>query len=391
MEFEPPEGYAGLDSGTVSHVLSQPPDESSDMDIGALPPPDGEPDGDEASAGDFEPVFELGADAEEKIAALGNAIGDRLRRSLEVRGVDALGYYVPFHARGVQWGAHVRLSGMIELLEGTLKPLQTDTLTKMRLAFHAILQHELFHFATEYAVAQAELTQQQAWWVAANHRLKAGTPPYHEREEKLANAWMLKAFKTQLPAYKVNGKQEVLKRFVRWQPAGYRDALEVRTADEWQRELRDLMLDKAEAAGHEGHNPRLWHSDAMDWPALFPIRPRIDWRYCPIFLVNDSHSFGVPADWLQYFGRLTAIEEDRAFHAQLQRLDAAARKAWARVKALLQQQITGGCDFKRWPPDGPDAWSTRVNRDVRAHLRRDRAKDRWVAYRIGHHKEMGHG
>jgi hypothetical protein len=390
-DFDPDEGHEGSQPGVVSHAVWRPSEEALDREIAVPSGGDDATDDLDSDPGDFDPVFELGPDAEEKIAALGKAIGSSMRRSFEIKGMDAHGYYLPYHARGIQWGVHVRVSGIATLVHDVMAPLQTDALTKTRLAFYAIAQHELFHFSTEYAIGQAELTQQQAWWVPANQHFRAGVPPYHAREEKLANAWMLKTFRTALPAYRVRGKQEALKGFVKQQPVGYRDAFGVRTPEDWQRELRLLMRDKAEAAGRLADNPRLWHPDAMDWPAVFPIRPRIDWRHCPIFLANDTEIFGVPFDWLHYFTRIPDIEEEQGFQTQLARLDLQVRKAWVRVKARLREHITSGCDFKRWPKDGPDAWSTRVNDKFRAHLRQDRAAGRWIAYAIGGHKEMGHG
>lgn len=391
LEIDPTVGHEGAEPGVISHRLWRPREDVMESDIAAPRSYDDKSDEIDSDPGDFDPVFELGPDAEEKIAALGEKTRGSMRRSIEVKGTDALGFYLSYHVRGAQWGVHVRMAGIAHLLKHVLQPLQTDVLTKVRLAFHAILQHELFHFASDYAIGQAELTQQQAWWAPAQRRFSASVPPYHAREEKLANAWMLKAFRTALPALRVRGKQKALQDFVKRQPVGYRDALALRTPDDWQREIRVLMREKAEAAGRLADNPRLWQPDALDWPALFPLHPRINWRYCPVFLVDDTKDYGIPADWLQYFPRLPLIEEDRGFLAQLARQDLQVRKAWNRVKARLQQHITTGCDFKQWPKDGPDAWSTRVNDKFRAHLRQDRAAGRWIAYAIGGHKDMGHG
>jgi hypothetical protein len=128
-----------------------------------------------------------------------------------------------------------------------------------------------------------------------------------------------------------------------------------------------------------------------DWAQQFSIRPRIDWRYCPIHLVNDGARLGIPPDWLGFFSRLSAIEETDEFRKELEMLAFPIRRAWKRTKQKLGIAITAGADFKKWDKGGNDLYSVRINDNFRAHLCRRKESDDWLAVAIGKHKEMGHG
>lgn len=238
------------------------------------------------------------------------------------------------------------------------------------------------------AATHGELAQRQAWWAPAKAaRVKRGEA-YSLREERLANAWMMRAFRTALPGFQVRGKQAALKKFVGQQSAGYRDALSVKPGA-WPRDLRELVRGYAADAGHGDANALLW-DQSYDWACQFPIWPRIDWRNCAINLVDDSQRYGIPAGWLTFFARLGAIDEDEKFRKQLAKLSAQARKRWRTTKQRVATALTAGHDFKPWPPGGTDVWSLRVTDDVRAHLRWNRATGTWTALAIGGHTRMGH-
>lgn len=189
---------------------------------------------------DFDPLIEIGPEIEDTIAALGGVAGERIRKSMEVHGMDALGWYSTFHVTGVQWGIYLPISGIAYLMREAFHGLNVSWETKAHLAFHAILNHELFHFATDYAMAQAELALEEPWWAPAKIAFRAGSPNYCAQEEKLANAYMLKAFRTMKPALRVRGKQQALRDFTLLQPAGYCDGIQVaregwgRTSPDWR-------------------------------------------------------------------------------------------------------------------------------------------------------------
>jgi hypothetical protein len=80
-----------------------------------------------------------------------------------------------------------------------------------------------------------------------------------------------------------------------------------------------------------------------------------------------------------------------SFQNQLSKLGQEIRKAWERTKIRLQQAITPGADFKKWPPGGNNIYSVRINDNFRAHLKGAPGEKNWVAISIGSHKNMGHG
>jgi hypothetical protein len=77
------------------------------------------------------------------MAAMNGSDGVRIRQAILVNGVDALGWYVSFHARGAQWGIYVPMSGIAYLMKHGFSDLSADPITKLRIAFRAIHQHEL--------------------------------------------------------------------------------------------------------------------------------------------------------------------------------------------------------------------------------------------------------
>lgn len=388
LDSPPEEAFEGNESGVVRYRLHDA-GASSMLPQGAIEGGTGE--SDEEGGIDFEPVFEWGPNAEEKIAALGDACGATIKKAVETNGIDALGWYRSFHIRGLQWGAHVSLAGVAYLVRHAFSDLPVSSETKVRLAFHAILQHELFHFATDCAIAQAELSQQQAWWVPAMRNRIARNAGYLDEEEKLANAWMLKAFRTALPAFRVKGKQRALKDFVLEQPKGYCWALLVSSLTDWDQGLAKLARCYAEDSGVVNDNPRLWEQSAFEWPALYPINPRIDWRHCAIHLVDDSARYGIPSGWLTFFTCIEHLIEDPKFLKRLEKLASPLQRAWVALKNRFTNQFTPGMDFKPWPPRGPNAYSVRINDNFRALLIRDPAKGIWTAMDIGSHKDLGHG
>jgi hypothetical protein len=340
---------------------------------------------------EFDPIFEIGADVDERFPGLGGDAGKKIQQSVQLHGTDALGWYVSFHYPGVQWGIYIPVSGMAYLIQHAFGGLSAPIVTKAHLAFHAILSHELFHFATDYTIAQAELAHQEPWCVPAKRSFRAGKPSYCVVEEQLANAYMLSAFRSMKPALRIKGKQAALRSFVARQPEGYRDALGV-TPLLRDRLLKELAHRYGSCAKKGAGHSMLWNlSFGYDWAQQFPIRPRIDWRYCPIHLVNDGARLGIPPDWLGFFSRLSAIEETDEFRKELDLLASPIQRAWERTKQKLGIAITAGADFKKWDKGGNDLFSVRINGSFRAHLRRRKESDDWLAVAIGKHKEMGHG
>ena len=105
----------------------------------------------------------------------------------QIKGVDALGWYVTFHQKARQYGVHLPAEGMLVLAVGTLGELPLPLERKIELAFHAILRHELFHFAADCMAANWELSLGMPVYWPAKAKLCNATN-YIELEEALANA-----------------------------------------------------------------------------------------------------------------------------------------------------------------------------------------------------------
>lgn len=404
-ELPPNPGYEGSEEAVHSHRTrtiwqGESPDLrpgfSNDTEDGFLE--DGADDsvfGVDSSGSSFDPVFEIGAEMDEQLPGLGGAEGRKIQQSVQLHGMDALAWYVSFHHPGLQWGIYIPISGLAYLMKNAFGGLNTSATTKAHLAFHAALNHELFHFATDYAIAQVELEHQEPWYLPSTQATRQKDPPYREEEEALANAYMLKAFRSSKPSLRVKGKQAALRAFVAKQPEGYRDALDIRPSH-WASRLESLAWCYGVHSAKNAEHPALWspgtiHRQGYDWPARFPIYPHIDWRYCPIHLVDDSQRYGLPADWLSFFSRLPEINETDDFRKKLKKLSPPIQKAWNRTKQKLGTAITSGADFKKWTKGGSGLFSVRVNANFRAHLQRRNESDEWLAVAIGNHKEMGHG
>jgi hypothetical protein len=389
-DLPPGVGFRGLEDGVKMKTLYDRRDDCEGYDSPVLSVEcDQNDQGIDGHFPDFDPVIEIGCDIDETFPVMGGEEGDKIRQSILLHGMDALGWYSSFHVTGIQWGIYIPVSGIGYLIRECFANLPVSMETKANLAFHAILNHELFHFAADYAIAQAEVLHQEPWWMPAKVAFSASTPSFCVIEEKLANAYMLQAFRTMKPALRVRGKQESLRAFTQIQPAGYRDGWRVNT-EGWTPNLVKLAgaygLHSAKGGAHKG----LWGGfSGYDWPAQFPIRPCIDWRYCPIHIVQDGRRLGIPDTYLNFFSHLGVIEETEDFLRKLAQLATPIQNAWSRTKTKLHESITRGADFKKWPKCGENVWSVRVNDGYRAHLERD-SNGVWRALAIGNHKEMGH-
>ena len=181
--------------------------------------------GESAKEVELDEIFEIGAEIDEDRlqSALGGGVGERIRKSIAMSGVDGLGWYVTFHARGVQWGIYIKLSSVLYLASLMFKFLEADAETRLRIAFRAIHQHELFHFATDYMSAQWELITGQPCHKPARV-LRDDKAGYNILEEALANANMLRSCQRGGSKLRVRGRAAALHGFTALQPKGYRDA-----------------------------------------------------------------------------------------------------------------------------------------------------------------------
>jgi hypothetical protein len=381
-----PEGAGeGTDAATEIWISDPDPYAEAVDAPGVLPDDDPDDVLSDGPAAIFEVPPEI-TDAEVK-RILGEDRVHELERSQQIRGVDALGWYVTFHQRKHQYGVPVPLEGALLLAVQAFHKVEVPVEQRVELAFHAILRHEVFHFAADCMAANWELaTGVDVYWNSRGHR---NTEGYIELEEALANAYMLRGFKhpTQLVANSA-GAYQALKGFCERQPAGYNNGPRyARTRRHYIDGCRWLSAMFHDVSNADWHVP-----DAFDTLALYPDPVRIDWTRCPVIVLDRHDLMGKLGIRVSYFHQIAELVETPSFQRAVVKLDRRIQKSWqARKEKLAQSTQLKSLDFKQWQKAGPDHYSVRVDGNYRAHLRYDRGQFLWFAEAIGNHKAMGHG
>jgi len=93
--------------------------------------------------------FAPGIDQERVEAALGGERGDAIARATEIHGVDALAWYVPFHAIGAKRGIYISTAGILYLISRVFQEIDASSTAKLQMSVRALHQHEIFHLARE--------------------------------------------------------------------------------------------------------------------------------------------------------------------------------------------------------------------------------------------------
>jgi hypothetical protein len=337
---------------------------------------------------DTPPHYEFAAEADIDVErALGSGLGDHVSRAAMVKGVDGLAWYVSFHARGPQWGIYLPVSSIVGVAGTVFGATTLDLSAKMRLAAHVMHQHELFHFAVDYMTALWELTHQQPCWKPGRNLRR--TSGYYELEEQLANAHMLRRINAVTRGMQVRGRADALRGFIKQQPAGYRDAPKVVKSEIFRRECVRLCVEYIEE-WNGGRVPKEVFRPVLT--ELLLVDRRLDWRNCPVHIVQDGTRFSLPDLAAALFASVPFVYEPEDFVRQLGTCDVTIRKAWERTKRKLAQTVRAqGLDFKLWERRGDSKeFSVRIDRNFRAHLLFEPSRNTWTAVRIGPHTAMGH-
>lgn len=182
-------------------------------------------------------------------------------------------------------------------------------------------------------------------------------------------------------------RYQALLGFVEGMPAGYRDAGKVVATRPFEAACGRLL--EGFATCNESF-PGL-SLDGFDYLSLMPYRPRIDWRLCPVHVVLDGQRLNVPNDWLRFINQIPAIEESEKFIKKVRKLESPVQDGWQACRMKLSESVRrGSLDFKPWRKGGESAYSVRVTKSYRAHLRFAPESQRWIAEEIGNHRETGH-
>src|SRR5262249_4139418 len=135
-------------------------------------------------------------------------------------GVDALAWYSSFHNLQPEWGIYIPTLSLMYIERRWLKEVRAPFWRKFQIAAAILHQHELFHFATDYMVAQWEvLLSAPMWALTMEQRRDKGI--YLAEEEKLANAHMLRQLGPKLSQLEHDAVLQATRR----QPPGYSDGV----------------------------------------------------------------------------------------------------------------------------------------------------------------------
>jgi hypothetical protein len=340
-------------------------------------------------------IFEVPPEIDETSArrSLDDAANGPLEEKVKVKGIDALAWYVPFHFTGVQNGIYISSTGVLKLVRDCLssvsfsKDFSEDLTRKLDIAFYALLRHETFHFGTECMASGVEILNGHACYLDGFRNLR-NSQGIHEREEALANAYMLRGFRHANSRYKGAQMFAPLKAYMRHQPSGYREGGNFVLTKDFLSESQLLVKDYSDCAKTAWNLP----IDSIDATGLYPNLACIDHRRCPIIFLDEYGVFDALGINLGFIPRLHEIFETKVFEKQLRKLHTNAQIAWNRTKTKLAQGTSlNSLDFKKWSKGGPNCFSVRVSKSVRAHLRIESSDNRAYALEIGEHKAMGHG
>ena len=324
------------------------------------------------------------AELAEAIAAGGAQNDRRIREQVVLEGVDALGWYVTLHQDAFQWGICIKAEEALWLARTVYLPIANSPVLAVRLAIRAIHDHELMHFAEDWAIAQVELIRDSPiWWPS---RSSAEIAQVRKSAERLANGYMLRRARCVPQNLRCAGAYSALGKWTLTQGEGYKDGLQlVGTQLKFDQACQEHA---AEVVRLSKLNPGVKRSDLH---RLYALAPHVDWRFCPVRIVAEDANYAALLSSL-FIQQIQHIEETDRFASMLRGRPLPERTAWKKVRGQLAQSTRlKGLDFKPWPPRGSGWYSVRVSRSGRAHIRFESTTQRWFAEEIGQHSELGHG
>ena len=127
---------------------------------------------------------------------------------------DAYAFYLPFHFYRTTWGIYIRAAGVSALARRFAAPRKRPDANDLAVAYDALLEHERFHFLTEYAASRIEVVTLDACYSGYFHVHDASL-----HEEAIANAYALKAIRRRAPAHLA----QAVEHWMAAQAPGYRD------------------------------------------------------------------------------------------------------------------------------------------------------------------------
>lgn len=307
--------------------------------------------------------------------------GDQSNRPTRI-GVDALAWYVSFHHDGPNWGIYIPISSLAYVETCVLKKMRTSREEKWKLALQLLLAHECMHFIVDYQCAQWELLLQAPCRAALHERIKNEQNYYLAVEEQVANGYMLHRILSHCspPAKKA------IQDFVKTQPPGYRDALELTDESAFLRALADVI--KCYVGLHSLERGLNITSSSYEIVRDFSPAKVSEGYSCPVHVFDDDR-IGLPESAFSLIASIPSIVETDDFSRRFERLENSLQSRWRRLKSQLPDGIPRSARFEKIRSVDGSVFSMRLNDNFRVHVRQ--TNGRWEAFAVGSHKEMRHG
>ena len=313
-------------------------------------------------------------------------IFERLDRKVEEQGIEALAWYVSFHVNHANWGIFLPISSLAYLENRCLRRLRRGRPYVWSIAQEILVEHELFHFLTDYVCAQWEILMETPCWAWVQHARCAARLDYLEIEEKLANAHMLRTLQDRWP----KSVHDSMGSFIASQPPGYKEGLAFTEENHFSDELIELI--KNYIGVHAVEKGLNLSTDSFDSTSFFALSPRIDGSQCPLHFLHDENLVGLPQISMRFIQCIPNIVETNRFQKDFQKLDKGLRNRWVEIKDQLSNRIPKYPDFEKLTGKGKKpCYSIRLNDNFRVHLQPGKDRDFWEAICVGSHKSMGHG
>ena len=301
--------------------------------------------------------------------------------SQQGRGIEALAWYVSFHVSRGTWGIFIPTSSLVYLELRHLNSLRLEQAAKRQVALEMLLEHEMLHFAVDYACAQWEVLLHAPCWRSLMQRRREKGLPYIKLEESLANAYMLRRLSVR---WNIPVLKEV-ERFTCRQPSGYNNAGEYVEKGKFDTGLAELA--KTYVAIHASERGLNVFSPCFDYASIFPVYPSVPGARCPIQIVKDLARFGIPEISVRFLKCIPEIVETELFQKLFSQMPHDIQKRWNRKKEQLKLMLPRHPEFENFR----DHFSLRLGHNFRAHLRPVAGQTHWEAFEIGPHTKMGHG
>ena len=298
--------------------------------------------------------------------------GRLLDGSIREIGIEVLAFYKskrflqnsPFPGH---WGIFYIRQGIEHIYE--LLRREHPKYAKLILAYQFLRRHEMFHFKFDvYALSLESAIGKPLYgplkYIYRNHRS-------HQIEEALANrsSWIW-AKKTTASTFFYD--------FMKLQPRCYSEFDNDRS-----------QMGSRLAANLLDHNISLSarRDEQAYWVGQMPLN--FTYATCPEYIVEPL-SLSNYIDRALIFPTVRRINDSADVTEKIKRKYRNIRNQWEKTKSkLVAHPEAPGLNFKPWD-DG--LWSVRVNKNFRAHLRRNtKIRGFWDTIDIGPHAKMGHG